>query len=101
MLISSLVFVVGAMFSYNAMSREITLEERYFLEERLQSAIRYLERRMPTEEIRREKLIITPLDSTAQETEPIFSDTLVTHITLQRIEPHSKLDVIKKINDKA
>ena len=101
MLIASLVFVVGAMFSYNAMSREITLEERYFLEERLQSAIRYLERRMPTEEIRREKLIITPLDSTAQETEPMFSDTLVTHITLQRIEPHSKLDVVKKINDKA
>ncbi len=101
MLIASLVFVVGAMFSYNAMSREIALEERYFLEERLQSAIRYLERRMPTEEIRREKLIITPLDSTAQETEPMFSDTLVTHVTLQRIEPHSKLDVVKKINDKA
>lgn len=101
MLIASLVFLVGAMFSYNAMSREIALEERYFLEERLQSAISYLQRKMPTEEIRREKLIITPLDSAAEETEPQFSDTLVTHVTLQRIEPHSKLDVIKKINGRA
>lgn len=101
MLIASLVFLVGATFSYNAMSREIALEEQYFLEERLQSAIRYLERRMPTEEIRREKLVITPLDSTAQETNPVFSDTLVTHVTLQRIEPHSKLDVVKKIKGRA
>lgn len=100
MLIASVVFVIGATFSFNAMSREIELEEQYFLEERLQSAIRYLERRMPTEEIRREKIVITPMDSTVQETEPVFSDTLVTHITLQRIEPHSKLDVIKRVNGK-
>ncbi len=101
MLIASLVFLVGATFSFNAMSREIQLEEQYFLEERLQSAVRYLERRMPTQPIRREKLIITPLDSLAEETEPVFSDTLVTHVTLQRIEPHSKLDVVKKIKGKA
>ncbi len=101
MLIASLVFLVGATFSYNAMSREIELEEQYFLEERLQSAVRYLERRMPTEEVRREKLLITPLDSLTEETEAVFSDTLVTHSTLQRIEPHTKLDVIKKVNGMA
>lgn len=98
MLISSVVFLIGAMFTYNAMSREITLEEQYFLEERLQSAVRYLERRMPDHVIERDKMLITPLDSTFQETEVSFSDTLVTHVTLQRIEPHSKLDVIKNVN---
>lgn len=98
MLISSVVFLIGAMFTYNAMSREITLEEQYFLEERLQSAVRYLEHRMPDHVIERDKMLITPLDSTFQETEVSFSDTLVTHVTLQRIEPHSKLDVIKNVN---
>ncbi|MEQ8472466.1 MAG: HAMP domain-containing sensor histidine kinase [Marinoscillum sp.] len=98
MLISSVVFLIGAMFTYNAMSREITLEEQYFLEERLQSVIGYLDRKMPDQVIARDKMIITPMDSTVEETSPVFSDTLVTHVTLQRIEPHSKLDVIKKVN---
>lgn len=100
MLIASIVFLIGATFTFNAMSREIALEEQYFLEERLQSVIGYLERRMPDQEVRREKMLITPLDSTVAETQPIFSDTLVTHATLQRIEPHSKLDVIKNVKGK-
>ena len=100
MLISSVVFLIGATFSFNAMSREIALEEQYFLEERLQSVVGWLERRMPDQEIRREKMVITPMDSTIAETQPSFSDTLVTHSTLQRIEPHSKLDVIKRVKGK-
>lgn len=100
-LISSIVFFIGAMFSYNAMTREINKEEQWFLEERLQSVVSYLERREPTQKIQREKMVITPLDSLLPETKPIFTDTLVTHITLQRIEPHIKLDVIRQVKGRA
>lgn len=101
LLISSIVFLIGATFTYNAMSREIDKEEKWFLQERLESVLRYIEKKNPDKTIVREKMIIEPLDSATEETELAFSDTLVTHVTLQRIEPHLKLDVIKKVNGKA
>lgn len=101
LLISSIVFLIGATFTYNAMSREIDKEARWFLEERLTSVLGYLERRMPERKLVREKMIIEPLDSMTAETEPAFSDTLVTHVTLQRIEPHLKLDVVRKVQGRA
>lgn len=100
-LISSVVFLIGATFTYNAMSREIEKEGRWFLEERLNSMMNYLERRKPDQRLVREKMIIEPLDSLTAETVPVFSDTLVTHVTLQRIEPHLKLDVIRHVNGRA
>ncbi|MEQ8583785.1 MAG: HAMP domain-containing sensor histidine kinase [Marinoscillum sp.] len=100
-IISSIVFLIGAVFSYNAMSREIDIEERLFLKERLQHVLGYLEQKKPNEEIILDKMVITPLDSSTAETELVFTDTLVTHATLRRIEPHLKLDVIRKVNGKA
>lgn len=101
LLISSVVFLVGGMFIYNAMSREIEKEEKFFLEERLQSVVNLLERRSPSRKMVRDKVVIEPLDSLTAETPIVFSDTLVTHTTLQRLENHMKLDVIKKVNGKA
>lgn len=100
-LISSIVFLIGATFTYSAMSREIDKEEKWFLQERLESVLRYIEKKNLNTTIVREKMLIEPLDSLTQETELAFSDTLVMHVTLQRIEPHLKLDVIKKVNGKA
>ncbi len=53
-LISSIVFLIGAVFSYNAISREIDIEERLFLKERLQSVVGFLEHRNPTHQISRD-----------------------------------------------
>lgn len=101
MLISSVVFLIGAMITYNAMSTEIDKEECWFLEERLESVVGYLNHRKPDHQVVRDKMIITPLDSLTEETKPVFSDTLVTHAALGRIEPHSKLDVIRRVNGRA
>lgn len=100
-LISSIVFLIGAVFSYNAISREIDIEERLFLKERLQSVVGFLEHRNPTHEISRDKMVITPLDELVSDSEIVFTDTLVTHSTLNRIEPHLKLDVIRQVNGRA
>lgn len=100
-LISSIVFLIGATFTYSAMSREIDYEEKLFLEERLQSVVGFVKHKKPEQKMVREKMIIVPLDSITAETQPAFSDTLVTHATLLRIESHLKLDVIKRINGRA
>lgn len=100
-LISSIVFLIGAVFTFNAMNREITYEERLFLEERLQYTVGFIKHKKPDRPLVREKLIIIPLDSVIEETSPLFSDTLVTHATLERIEPHLKLDVIKKVDGRS
>lgn len=101
LLIASFIFLIGATFTYNAMSREIEKEERLFLQERLQSVLKYLSWRKPDGRLFRDKMVITPLDYLAEETEPVFSDTLVKHITLQRIEPHLKMDIIKHVDGQA
>lgn len=101
MVISSIVILVGAVFSYNSMSREIEKEEQWFLEERVDFLVGWIERHEPKNQIMKEKMIITPLDTLLAETDPVFSDTLVTHTTLQRVEPHIKLDVIKHVKGRA
>ncbi|RED91787.1 sensor histidine kinase [Marinoscillum furvescens] len=97
-LISSVVFLIGGVITYEAMSLEIEKEEKFFLEERMESVLRYLGRRPAKERVVRDKLIIQPMDSLTAETDVVFSDTLVTHAMLQRMESHLKLDVIRKVN---
>ena len=75
------------------------MEEQRFLMERLQQTERMIKRMNISKEFKREKLIIQPLGTSGTETEPMFSDTLVMHSTLDRIEPHTKLNVTRKIGE--
>ncbi len=101
LVISTFVFIVGGVIAYQVMNREIQFEQNIYLEERIPSIIGYLERRQPTDTILRDKLIIIPLKDTIPEMGPVYSDTLVMHTTLQRIEPHMKLEAVKNVNGRS
>lgn len=97
LLVSMGVFFLGGVITYQIVKREIDFEQERFLVEHLQSVTRMIERRQPTKPFLRDKIQIYPLSSSVEETEIQYSDTLVMHSTLERLEPHIKLDVTKRI----
>ncbi len=99
--ITTIVFIIGGVIAFKVMNREIQFEQRIYLGERMPSLVSYLERRQPTDSVIRDKLIIVPLKDTIPEMGPIYSDTLVMHTTLQRIEPHIKLEAIRNVNNRS
>lgn len=99
LLLALVVFLAGSVITYQVFRNEVILEEQRFLLERLQQTERMIIRMNISKEFKREKLIIQPLGMSNTETKPVFSDTLVMHSTLDRIEPHTKLDVIRKIGE--
>lgn len=100
LLISLGVFFLGGVITYQVFKKEIDLEQERFLKERLQYITRMIERRQPTEDFIRDKIQIYPLGNLAKETEIHYSDTVVMHSTLERLEPHIKLDVTLEIKGK-
>lgn len=99
-LVSLVVFFIGGVISFRIMMREVNAEQRHFLNERLDRVVRMIERRKPEDTLRLNKLIIVPLNETRPEGK-IFSDTLVMHTQLERIEPHLKLNATKTINNRS
>jgi len=99
LLISFVVFLLGGIITFEVINREVDLEEQRFLRERLSSVSNMIERRDLDKPFKRDKISIEPLTA-GKETEIVFSDTLVMHATLQRMEPHVKLDVVREINNK-
>ncbi|MEM1137142.1 MAG: HAMP domain-containing sensor histidine kinase [Bacteroidota bacterium] len=97
LLITLLVFVLGGIISYQVIKNEIDKEQRWFLKGRLREVSSMIERRNPQNAIKRNKFSVTPLTGDAVETKISFSDTLVMHSDLRRIEPHLRLDVTKMI----
>lgn len=97
LLVSLLVFLIGGVITYQVVKREIDDEEERFLLERLDFFTRWIERHSPTKAFIRDKIQVYPLTS-GSETEIVFSDTLVMHSTLERMEPHLKLDVTRQID---
>ncbi|WP_296620859.1 HAMP domain-containing sensor histidine kinase [Marivirga sp.] len=95
--LSLLVFIVGGVVTVQIISNEVKKEERWFLLERLSSTEKYIERRQPTKDIIRDKVMILPQKDSIEIDNVIFSDTIVHHSTLERPEQHNKLDVGKKI----
>jgi signal transduction histidine kinase len=95
--LSFIVFVVGGIVTVQIISNEVKKEERWFLQERLSSTEKYIERRQPTKDIIRDKVIILPQQDSIEIDNIIFSDTIVHHSTLERPEQHNKLEVGKKI----
>ncbi|WKV11557.1 HAMP domain-containing sensor histidine kinase [Marivirga harenae] len=95
--LSFIVFVIGGIVTIQIISNEVKKEERWFLQERLSSTEKYIERRQPTKDIIRDKVIILPQEDSIAINNVIFSDTIVHHSTLERPEQHNKLEVGKKI----
>ena len=99
LLIALIVFIAGYTITFNIIKEEIVLEQQRFLVERLKGSVRFIERRNPTKVFQRDKVQIVPLGKEGEESEIVFSDTLVMHSTLQRMELHTKLDVVKKVEE--
>ena len=97
--ITLVVFLIGYLITYQVIKREIDFEQQRFLQERLESVLRMIERRKLTKPFEREKISIIPLDNDVAETELTYSDTIVMHQSLERMEPHIKLDLVKKVGD--
>ncbi len=98
--VAMVVFLVGGVISFRAMKREVDLEQQRFLIERLNRWEEYLSVRQPTDTLQRNQLIVIPLEGQHPERQE-FSDTLVMHSQLQRLEPHLKLKAIRTINNKS
>ncbi|MEQ9404539.1 MAG: HAMP domain-containing sensor histidine kinase [Cyclobacteriaceae bacterium] len=98
--VSLIVFLIGGVISFNIMMREVNQEQRRFLIERLDRVSVMLERRPPKDTIDRNKFFMYPLAEFTEE-RVIFSDTLVMHSQLERIEPHLKVEAIRNVNGKS
>ena len=98
-LASLFVFIIGGVITFQVMKKEIDSEQNRFLKERLSHTLRMIERRNVQKEIIKDKVHIKPLASKMEDSKIVYSDTIVMHNTLQRPEPHQKLDVIRNIND--
>lgn len=99
-LVSLVVFMIGGVISYNILMSEVNTEQQRFLTERLDRMQMRLERRPPKDTLKWTKMIVVPLDVYQQERQS-FSDTLVMHSQLERLEPHLRLDAIRNINGKS
>lgn len=99
-LVSLVVFAIGGLISFRIMMREVNIEQQRFLSERLKRVGKMIERRQPQDSLKLNKLIIVPLDEITDDM-LAFSDTLVIHSQLDRIEPHLKLDAIRTIAGKS
>lgn len=98
--VSLFVFVVGGIISYRVMMREVEREQRRFLIERLERMEDLIEERKPTDTIQWNKLVVIPL-SKYQDEMRAFSDTMVMHSQLNRMESHLRLDAIKNVDNQS
>jgi signal transduction histidine kinase len=98
--VSGIVFLIGGVISYRVMMREVRYEQERFLVERLERMERVVENNVPDDTIRWTKLMAIPLRESREESR-IFSDTIVMHSQLDRLESHLKLDAIKNVGDRS
>ena len=99
-LVSLVVFGVGGMISFNILMNEVQYEQQRFLQERLERMENLLEERKPQDTIQWAKLIVVPLPVSREESRT-FSDTLVMHSQLNRMESHLRLDAIKNVEGRS
>lgn len=99
LLLSLVVFIIGGLITFQVIKREIDREQERFLKEQLSYTERMILKKRPDKEFKRGKIHIIPLGVNYRETPIVFSDTLVMHSTLERVEPHMRLEVTKKIGD--
>ncbi|MEO9870552.1 sensor histidine kinase [Ekhidna sp.] len=99
-LVSLVVFIIGGVISFNIMMREVNFEQRRFLIERLDRMQLRIERKPPKDTLEWTKLKVIPLEKLINE-RVSFSDTLVMHSQLDRLELHLRLDAIRNVDGKS
>lgn len=99
-LVSLVVFLIGGVISFNVMMREVNVEQQRFLTERLDRMMMRLERRPPRDTVKWTKMMVVPLAEYQKESIS-FSDTLVMHSQLERLESHLRLDAIRNVKGKS
>lgn len=99
-LVSTVVFIIGGSISYRVMMREVEYEQRRFLQERLERMEKVVEEREPVDTIQWNKLMVIPLTNFQPE-KRVYSDTMVMHSQLDRMESHLRLDAIKNVNERS
>ena len=99
LLVAFLVFGLGGVVTYNMIRQEVQNETDYYLNETFGLLVKAIEDGKPPRAFVNDKVLICELeDRLWTDTLPHFSDTLGTHLTLDRLEPHRKRRQIKKIN---
>ncbi|SNT26927.1 Signal transduction histidine kinase [Ekhidna lutea] len=95
--VSLVVFLIGGVISFNVMMREVNFEQRRFLIERLDGLEKRLERRPVKDTASWTKLKIIRMPE-LMEDRTSFSDTVVMHNQLDRLEPHLRLDAVRTVD---
>ncbi|WP_425390934.1 sensor histidine kinase [Ekhidna sp.] len=96
-IVSLVVFLVGGVISFNVMMREVNYEQQRFLMERLDRMENRLQARPVEDSLQWAKLTVVRLDEFVEESTE-FSDTVVMHSQLERIESHLRLDAIRNVD---
>lgn len=96
--ITLLVFAVGGIMAYYVLKEEIDAEHRRFLRRRLARTAELIANGEQVPVYDGEKLDVIPLGPNARERPYRFSDTLVWHSYLKRMENHYKVSAIKNID---
>ena len=99
-LVSFIVFLIGGFISFRILMNEVNGEQQRFLMERLERMEMRIQRRAPRDTMKWNKMQVIPLE-TYQREKHTFSDTVVMHSQLDRLEPHLRLDAIRNINGKS
>ncbi len=99
LLMTLLVFAAGGIIAYHVIKDEIDAEHRRFLRHRLARIAELIANGEQVPTYDGEKLDVIPLGPDAREQSFRFSDTLVWHSYLKRMESHYKLSAVQKIGD--
>ena len=103
LIITLVVFGIGGIMTYNIFKKQVQRETDRYLVSRLWSLQNSVENGESPFSFVAENFSIVEVDSLAEETRYVFSDTLADHPSprIDRLEPHRKLSVIRKLNNKA
>jgi signal transduction histidine kinase len=102
LLLIFIVFGVGGIMTYDIFQRQIQIETDRYLVQRLWSLQNSIENGEKATAFNNDKQTIVEIDNKFAETRFAFSDTLADHPNpaIDRLEPHRKLTVIRKIHEK-
>lgn len=101
LIITLVVFGVGGIMTYDIFQKQVQQETDRYLISRLWSLENSIENGESPTAFLSNNLYIKELDNSVDETRFVFGDTLADHPSpmINRLEPHRKLKVIRKIND--
>ncbi len=102
LLTTLIVFAIGGVMTYYIIKGEIDSEHRRFLTRRIDRAAELIRQGANLPPYDGDKLDVIPLKAGTPESEEyVFSDTMVWHPYLKRLEPHYKVSAVKIINGNA